>query len=152
MKPKIFFGKICCGKSTYLQKHHPGYVDFDKFIWTFIPEWAKWALKNGFKRAILENERTWYTDLMLTLNDMIHWQSLFDMAREKSNVFEISALGRWWHHIPKDILAEYEIVRVYCSDDIRAERAKKRGCIEMMLAMDQFYLNPPSWHTEVCTE
>jgi hypothetical protein len=48
----IYFGKMCIGKSTYLNKLKSGYVDFDKFIWTQLSNKTIVHFKKQFSDAI----------------------------------------------------------------------------------------------------
>jgi hypothetical protein len=142
-KHVIYFGKLCIGKSTYLNTLKTGYVDFDKFIWTQLNDKGIMYFKNEFLNAINEGNKSRYNKIIKELNSELDWTNLIKEADKISKVYEMPALGMWWKYLPTDLKENSHIIRLMCKDFDRIERASKRGCVNKLQKFDLFYKEPP---------
>jgi len=145
----IYCGKKSVGKSTYIEKQHGNYVDFYKFIWSHLEKDTVTYLKNKINASIKETNFRSYKRHLALISEHVKLEELITEANKISTVFEMASLGMWWDLLPHKLRYYSFIYKVDCSEEVRAERAKKHGCLDTLEQFDLFYRDPPIIHNTI---
>ena len=152
-KIPVYFGKCCCGKSTYLKERKYFVIESDK-------EWKPFA-KKYLKEfdCTLEDLKRWFYDkndhAFSAYSNMLmsdfDWDNLFASFENFDNVvFDIPIIGSAFYHIPTNILGRLELIKCSASKEDRRYFAEQRKVNPKLIECNNhFYKDPPFWDEEL---
>lgn len=162
----IFFGKACIGKSTLINsiKDQRVTVDCDSRIWECLNSNApKHEIKYKLQQAMKHKDREMFIRWIKCLTEYVNWdmffREIFSFHFVPITWYDMVVLGLYWDHIPPQILANFELVKVYSNErnEFIKKRALEKGIpekdlIERYKFLDSIYQDPPFWDREICSE
>ena len=86
-------------------------------------------------------------DAIVDANQFVDWEKIF--SNLPWNAYhhlriEMSALGMWFDHIPKHIIADSKLIKLFGDPIERSHRIKDRNITEeLRYKFDKFYSDPP---------
>jgi len=141
----IFFGRSCCGKSTYIKKNYKGFkiANVDEVIYDFANV-DKEEFRNEFLHAIQNSDRLSFIDLVNRLKYKIDFNALFKSAHS----FDMPVLGLYWNAIPIEIISQFTLVKLDAPISQRLEYSQNRNesWNYKMCFFDKNYQDPPYYH------
>lgn len=155
----IYFGKCCCGKTTYLNRD-PSVIatgkqvlEFDRIWPEFMTGMTKSQVKvaqKSLKEHFYRKDTVAFTDLYMTLSGHFDWNKLFREFPPQNYIYDIPSLGWCWHSIPRKIIASSELIRVTASIYDRIEFSVRRKADPQLIGCsDFFYMDPPFWDRDI---
>lgn len=156
---RIYFGKCCSGKTTYLKKMnentfaHKDLVCLDEVGWGYIEGFSKKELssyKDLLKDLFYRKNRVDFEILYDRVLSKMNWDKLFLRFPPEHSVYDIPSLGWCWKTLPSEVIANSMLIRVSTSEENRQEFSKARKTNPNLIeCSDFFYLNPPFWDEEI---
>ena len=149
---RVYFGKSCSGKSTYLDKIGACRVNMDLYIWELIklPESRKNILKEQLRGCVRNPEQTGiYNSIIYEIARNIDWLKFTQSGRN----IDAAVIGVYWDYIPPDIRGLMNLVKVETSEANRRKFAEMRNVSkEFLYFSDCFYKDPPYWDETITIE
>lgn len=149
---KCYFGKCCCGKTTYLKDKYVTVIEMDK-------QWKVFARKylaqvdctlEDLKRFFYDKNDDAFFYFMHPLMKTFDWNTFFSSLNNPNEVFDIPVIGMYFEYLPDDIVGRLELINVTTSEGNRLEFAKNRNVNPRLIECNNhFYKDPPFWDKEI---
>ena len=153
---KIYFGKSCMGKTTYLEGAYPDETPFnvDVQMWEYFAdtqsqdfsESLRSTLKNAFEKVDAKSFKEVIRRLILE-KKIINWYQFFNTHE----IIDFAAFGAYFEHINYNLVAQYQLIKFENTRARREECRQARGIdIKRLNKLDALYQDPPFWdHTSI---
>lgn len=154
-KTKVYFGKCCSGKSTYLRQQAatPLIFDFDK-NWIKCSKSVKEYLDNMLpkvKEAFYNKDPAFYK-LTNEIASNMNWGNLF-WGQIPGTIYDIPALGNYWNSISDYYKGNLYLIKCSTSEENRQYFASCRNVNPKLIECNNvFYNDPPYWDEEIIIE
>lgn len=149
---QVYFGKCCCGKTTYLKGHADIVIEMDKNSKEFsVTELAKWDCTlvdiHNFFYSKDKQSFYWFMEKVWRIFD---WDKFFTSFGPAHTVFDVPVIGSYLKYIPEEIIGRLELIKVTTTEENRKKFALKRNANPRLIECnDHFYRDPPYWDAEV---
>ena len=144
---KVFFGKCCSGKSTYLNSICDTVGNVDKILFDYIdcPAATRTIAKKKLKKLFYVKDMDFITECC-KYYAKVDWESLFSSY----SVFDMPNIGTAWNFIPQRFRDRMTLVKVSTDDKNRVAFSKARGANPKLIeCSDHFYIEPKFWDEDV---
>lgn len=159
----VYFGKCCCGKSTYIKKectkgmfdpyaNNKEIIEMDKLFWTFSTRSDEGIslIIPAMRKAFYEKSNKFY-DIIEDVMEKFDWEKFCKEANGK--IVDFPAIGVYWEYIPTYVKASMNLIKVSTSEENRREFAIKRGVNPLLIECnDHFYVDPDYFDSEIIIE
>lgn len=146
-KYKVYFGKSCVGKSTFLKNKNISSINVDTYFWKVAEKVFGIEKANGFKEI---SKNIFYSSLTIQEKiEKLHnkefftdefWKVFFDNLISTS--LDWASVGFYYKLIPVKYLSQMKFIELTCSDEDRKERIKSKGFENNIKMLDELYFDP----------
>lgn len=159
----VYFGKSCCGKSTYLKNIYKSenIIDVDKLLWETLAKIHDIQktndIKNESKNTLLSGNNL--NILIQEYSTQEFWDKFFELVdnyktynintlknfevTKKLHVIDFAAIGSYWDTIPIEYKTKFYLIKIENSDEMRKVYIKKKNFENIIDILDKNYLDPP---------
>jgi pantetheine-phosphate adenylyltransferase len=148
---QVYFGKCCCGKTTYLKGHAVNVIELDK-VWKRLVDYRFGDLEyqTAVMKKLFYDKSYYFISYVQNMAICLDGEKFFNYLIPADSVFDMPVIGRYLDCIPDDIVGRLELVKVTTSEENRKNFALARNVDPRLIECnDHFYIDPPFWDGDV---
>jgi phosphopantetheine adenylyltransferase len=147
---QVYFGKCCCGKTTYLKGKSNYVIELDR-VWKSLinPNFGDIEYISSEMKKMFYQKNSAFIGYAENMAFRIDWYKFFTYMTDYA-VFDIPVIGMYLKYIPEEIVGRLELIKVTTSEENRKQFALTRSVDPRLIECnDHFYQDPPFWDGEV---